>query len=141
MNWTFRYKGFLVCPEAWARRSDGRVMWFGAITLSKGSQAHSITLDDELFDWPSNARRYAGEYAKRLIDAYVKRSTAAPDPLRIATSARQTTIRRAFEASFHSLALPASRAERVAPEQRIVVGCGMGRDPAAERNRWLECSG
>ena len=83
MNWTFRYKGFLVCPEAWARRRDGRVMWFGAITLSKGSQAHSITLDDELFDWPSNARRYAGEYAKQLIDAYVKRSTAAPDPLRI----------------------------------------------------------
>jgi hypothetical protein len=58
-------------------------MWFSAITLSKGGQAHSITLDDELFDWPSNARRYAGEYAKQLIDAYVKRNSAEPDPMKI----------------------------------------------------------
>ena len=83
MDWSFGHKGFLVYPEAWARRCEGRIMWFGAVTLSKLGQTHTMTLDNELFDWPSNARRHAGEYAKQLIDAYVKKSTAAADPMKI----------------------------------------------------------
>ena len=83
MDWDFRHKGFLVCPEAWARRCDGRIMWFGAITLSKRGQTHAITLDSKLFDWPSNARRYAAEYAKRLIDAHVRKVVSASDPMKI----------------------------------------------------------
>jgi hypothetical protein len=86
MNWNFSHKGFLVCPEAWARRGDSGIRWFGAITLSKEGQTHAITLDDKLFDWPSNARRYAGEYAKQLIDAYVRRGAVAPDPMKIGLS-------------------------------------------------------
>ena len=82
MFWDFSHKGYLVCSEAWERRRDRRIMWIGAITLLYSRRSHTITLDNQFFDWPRSARGYAAQRAKEIIDAYVTGTRGCVDPLR-----------------------------------------------------------
>lgn len=66
----FRYRGFDVHPEVWETRKDARIRWLCGVTLVRHGVGYAASFSDRLFDWPADARRYAGLRAKKLLDDY-----------------------------------------------------------------------
>jgi hypothetical protein len=70
MDEGFRYRGFDVHVEVWESRTESRIRWLCGVTFLQHGLGYAASFSDRLFDWPADARRYAENWAKKLLDAY-----------------------------------------------------------------------
>ena len=65
----FAYKNYRVSAGVRQSRTDRLGRWYGIISIVRGAAQDTLLLEDQLFEWPADARRYAVYRAKALIDS------------------------------------------------------------------------
>jgi len=65
----FAYRDYRVKAGVRQSRTDRLGRWYGIISMIRGTEQDTVLLEDHLFAWPGDARRYAVHHAKALIDS------------------------------------------------------------------------